>query len=721
MTDMETPWLSLEAASDEAEWFDAGPIASEGDGLTDDEALTGQAFPEPAFPEQAWPAAEPTTETRTGSGWPESPFEVPVDGVDEREGGAGVAFGTTGVEALNESVAGCGTPVSGTPPMIHRGTTALRSRNPWVGRAQTLLNTFLDQQRAGTESCADTRPATRQYIAALRAKLAPLGQDPLTADCKFGEGTEKATLMFQACRGLVRDGKIGEKTWPHLLALGSTPRGTPTPTSGVRVRQDVWTLSATSTWHPTLLWYARGVRALQARNGSDFRDPRCWRHLAETHGTDVDRSAWPSGARWKQCEHFTWHFLPWHRAYLHHFERVMREEIARLGGPADWALPFWDYTDGVSRPEVRSLPPAFREAALPDGTSNPLRVSGRDPGINGGARLHPDVVDTRGLGTAHVFTPASSVAVHFGGLRGPVGSHKGAAGSAAGALEGTPHGSVHVAVGGTRPGANLMARFETAGQDPVFWLHHANIDRMWEAWLRDRPATHRNPTDRAWLDASWAFGSGSMRTSIATHELLDPRQPPLGYRYSDMPLTPTPEAEGEWFDESVGAGPGDEAGPPELVGASESEIPLGPNATTTRIRLGRPSGPAAGRLGEGERVPPDVTVFLRLENITGTAIHTSGVVVYVNLPSGGRPADFPDRRAGVVSMFGVIETSRRDDRHSGSGLGATFDITRIARALSAAGQWDRTSVAVTFVPIPDATGTVGSGDVTVGRVSVFYA
>ena len=72
-------------------------------------------------------------------------------------------------------------------------------------------------------------------------------------------------------------------------------------------------------------------------------------------------------------------------------------------------------------------------------------------------------------------------------------------------------------------------------------------------------------------------------------------------------------------------------------------------------------------------------------------------------------------------MFGVIETSRRDDHHSGGGLTTTFDVTRAARSLATSGQWDPAKVDVTFVPIPDATGAVGIGDVAVGRISVFYA
>jgi tyrosinase len=530
----------------------------------------------------------------------------------------------------------------------------------------------------------------------------------------------------------VRDGKIGERTWPPLLALDTgpappappaptpiptpTPVPTPTPIPAVRVRQDVWTLSAANPWHPTLLWYARGVGALKARS---ITDPRSWRHLAETHGTSAPRPTWPPGARWKQCEHFSWHFLPWHRGYLHHFERIMLDQIIALGGPSDWALPFWNYSD-TSRPDVRRIPPAFRPPTLPDGTPNALFESERAPGINGGARMLTDV-STDDMMRRSVFTPALGLGNGFGGTRAPVGSHRGAGGSQAGALEDVPHGTVHVAVGGDGPGAGLMSTFERAAQDPIFWLHHANVDRLWEAWLVAGRG-NRNPSASAWMDdGRWVFGSGSTETTVTTRQMLDPRRAPLGYRYSDMPATPARAGEGEWFEEPPEVEPEDEGRPPELVGASSGPVALGPGSSSARVPLGSPSGPAAERLRETGGIPTGVNVFLRLENITGTVIHTSGVVVYVNIPAGGRPADFPDRKAGVVSMFGVIETSRRDDQHSGSGRGATFDITRIARGLAAAGHWDPRKLDVTFVPIPDATGRVGTGDVRVGRVSVFYA
>jgi tyrosinase-like protein len=652
----------------------------------------------------------------------EGPFAAGIDAVPVTESPFGAELGAA-LEAIGVAgegeVPGCGQVPVGPRPLLLRGTGTTSSRNPSVGYAQTLLNVFLASLRVGSPSCNDTRTSTQQYIRSLHGLLVSLKQDPLAVDCMFGQATEAATKMFQACRMLVRDGKIGDRTWPELERLANGRPAPPVPvppvpappvTPGVRVREDVWRLSAADPWHPTLLWYARGVRSLQARNGSNFADPRSWRHLAETHGTIMPRSQWPPGAKWDSCEHGSWHFLTWHRVYVHHFERIMRDEIGTLGGPSDWALPFWNYSDD-SRPDVRRIPPAFRAASLPDGTPNPLRVEARARGVNTGSPIAKEAVDTTEAFGETGFT--LGFAGGFGGRSARVGTHNGTAG---GVLERIPHGAVHIEVGGPR---GLMSEFVTAAQDPIFWLHHANIDRLWEAWLRTR-STNRNPPEAAWLSASFTFGSGSTTTTLTTAQVVDPRQAPLGYRYSDMPVTPTPEAFAERPDEVPEFIGEDETRPPELVGASVGPVPLGGQATTAQVDVSAPTGPVAREM-EGGAPPANARVYLRLENITGTKVHTSGVEVYVNVPAGGRPADFPDRRAGLAAMFGVIEASRRTSTHSGSGLDVTFDITRIVRALSAGGAWDPKRLQVTFVPLPDATGQVGQGDVQVGRVSLFYA
>ena len=41
---------------------------------------------------------------------------------------------------------------------------------------------------------------------------------------------------------------------------------------------------------------------------------------------------------WNQCQHQSWYFWPWHRAYLWTFEDIVSAAIVSLGGPADWGL-----------------------------------------------------------------------------------------------------------------------------------------------------------------------------------------------------------------------------------------------------------------------------------------------------------------------------------------------------------------------------------------------
>jgi hypothetical protein len=49
-------------------------------------------------------------------------------------------------------------------------------------------------------------------------------------------------------------------------------------------------------------------------------------------------------------------------------------------------------------------------------------------------------------------------------------------------LEGE-HGGVHLAVGG-------QMETERSPADPLFWLHHANVDRIWARW-QERHARQR--------------------------------------------------------------------------------------------------------------------------------------------------------------------------------------------------------------------------------------
>jgi tyrosinase len=488
-------------------------------------------------------------------------------------------------------------------------------------------------------------------------------------------------------------------------------------------RRDVWNLSEEDPWHPIIEWYARAITAMQGRDGRDFADPASWRYLAAIHGVDreeLPRRHWPRGATWNECQHNSWFFLPWHRIYLHYFERIVRQTISDLGGPGDWALPYWDYSD-PERENVRRLPPAFREPQMPSGDPNPLFVSERAPDINQGGQLNPVFVDTGDAMAMTYFSrptgdldPDPGNEFLFSGFGGPkTGWNHGQ--GALGRLEISPHGGVHVGFGGTAP-LGWMSQFHTAARDPIFWLHHANIDRLWEAWL-GQSDDRKNPTGARWRSTWYKVGGGAYSVTLSVREVLDTTRPPLTYRYSNISV-PAParapvlaagsETESGFAEEPV---PQDRF--PEMVGASENRVPLAATPSEVEVAVEAPSGPALRETAEGAQPR---RVYLKVENVRGKEIAAPTYLVYVNLPPGADPATYEDRRVGQVTMFGVLEASEADEEHSGSGLTYSFEITPVVERLKQAGKWDPQRLRVTFIPV----GAAQAGDVSAGRVSLFY-
>jgi hypothetical protein len=80
--------------------------------------------------------------------------------------------------------------------------------------------------------------------------------------------------------------------------------------------------------------------------------------------------------------------------------------------------------------------------------------------------------------------------------------------------------------------------------------------------------------------------------------------------------------------------------------------------------------------------------------------------------------------AGVVSMFGVPESTRATEKHGGGGREFRLDVTNIVSQLQLDGKWDPKDLKITFVPDDEDEGLEAVGDVPqfqVGRVSVFVA
>src|SRR5262245_44154585 len=69
-------------------------------------------------------------------------------------------------------------------------------------------------------------------------------------------------------------------------------------------------------------------------------DRSSWVNLCNLHGTDPDN--------YRYCPHGNWYFLPWHRAYVVTYERIIRKLVSNNS----FAMPFWDWTANPTMPAV---------------------------------------------------------------------------------------------------------------------------------------------------------------------------------------------------------------------------------------------------------------------------------------------------------------------------------------------------------------------------------
>ncbi len=163
-------------------------------------------------------------------------------------------------------------------------------------------------------------------------------------------------------------------------------------------------------------------------------------------------------------------FLAWHRWFLVRLERRLQQVDPSV------TIPYWD---PIKNPPI---PAALTDPAL----LNSWSVD-RDPFD---ASQLPTSADLAAVNARSTFPSFQT------------------------ALE-SMHAGVHNAVGGDMAGAGSPT-------DPVFWLHHSNIDRIWSKWQKKHPAA-KPPNQNDTLKPTPLFGvKVSSVNSIQT----------LGYSYS---------------------------------------------------------------------------------------------------------------------------------------------------------------------------------------------
>jgi Common central domain of tyrosinase/Polyphenol oxidase middle domain len=264
--------------------------------------------------------------------------------------------------------------------------------------------------------------------------------------------------------------------------LGSSLFNLQTVLAAPYVRRNLGGMAASD---PVLVSYRKAIKAMKMLG---YHDPLSWDYQAAIHGTLLPDSL----AAWNTCEHGTPYFWSWHRMYLYWFERIIRKK----SGDSSWALPYWDY----SSPSQRHLPAPFQ-----DSTSE-LYLLDRGTGWNAGTASYAATrVDP---------TFGNSLKDYF---------------SAQGQLERYPHDNVHVDMGG------LMGDPSTAAADPVFYVHHSNIDRLWNLWLAQGGGRADPLTTASWRNKTYTFfDENGKPVSMTTCEILRAAEQ-LNYSYEGEP------------------------------------------------------------------------------------------------------------------------------------------------------------------------------------------
>lgn len=366
---------------------------------------------------------------------------------------------------------------------------------------------------------------------------------------------------------------------------------------------------------PEIAAFRQGVQVMKSRPASD---PTSWLYQANIHGT-YDT---PALEAWNTCQHGTFFFLSWHRMYLYYFERILR----KASGDPNFALPFWDYTD----PTQRAIPEPLRN---PANAQNPLFVAERNDGINEGAQIPASATTFTQAMNFTNFTSPQGAGLSFGGQRVPQPVHFG---GIFGQLESQPHNIIHVLVGGQD---GWMSDPNLAARDPIFWLHHANIDRLWNVW-KALEGGRVDPTDQNWLDQKFVFfDENGQRVEMTGQQVVDSAQQ-LNYRYA----------------EGSGDEPGmqsEEAFPAAPFTDNKREVIVDRRAPTRltreRARLTVPGIPTATM----ESAEPERLTL----SIEGIKFGRPGVYyeVYANLPQGAQPDPKGPNYIGNLAVFGQLE------------------------------------------------------------------
>jgi tyrosinase len=446
--------------------------------------------------------------------------------------------------------------------------------------------------------------------------------------------------------------------------------------------------------------YAKAVEIMRNRSRQDPADPLGWTyqykiHWYPDHGdtlvlpdgsvdfaalqrdqiAELDAFFGPPGptntrrtqaeATWGKCPHsnsstIALDFMPWHRKYLFCFELIVR----KLSGDDDFALPYWGYMDGKTS---QVLPPEF------DAIGSPLR-NARSPKSSQGDPMTLSFFGGR-FWSDRTFAVFSRAA------------------------EGTPHGSVHNFVGA---GDHDMSSLFRSPRDPVFWLHHCEIDRIWEGAMK----AGFQPPAGAWLNNKHQFFDESGKLVELTNkdvlktELIKDLP---GYVYQTVPQPPAAPP-------IAVAAQAPEAGPRRALAAAANIAVRGGMQTTVMVVVAPLD--AASLAADGTR-----RIKLEISDVTLDRRAAAEIGLYVNAPADATGETLRKYEVGILSTFGILPGA--GPTHAGHAADGppnvqSFDVTDVVVQLQREGRWSGEPRLTTV----EITGSLGNSVLRLGKVEL---
>lgn len=374
------------------------------------------------------------------------------------------------------------------------------------------------------------------------------------------------------------------------------------------------------------------------------------------------------------CPHGMPYFLAWHRGYVRLFEM----QLKKVAKNSDLQLPYWDYYTNPNMPEEftnNKYPSLYIDSRKSNNVRKALTLDPFNDEIKNFQRGQPDAFES--------------------------------------SVESKPHNPVHNLIGGFMP--TMLSPL-----DPIFWLHHGNIDRLWAAWVRADNGRKMPTSSDSYWGSSFNYGpSGTLPRMVAIST------EGLSYTYDNLsmptqlPSTPTPPRPQV---RSLKAMPSKAPGARVTALGGGDELSLDQNSVTVEIPVAKKEQPRVRSLIANQLSAKSVytSVSVVLDRLSLTEVGAKGGYyynVYLDLPE--KPGAQLDGDAYLLGTLGPFEIAARE-HHAEAALGAgdpiqlVFPATEVLQHIA---PHDVDKLSVSFVRV-DGDSPVNGTVIKVGEVRV---